>query len=90
MAEATTYTVLDGNGGEDEVLPPQSTTKSIVLGAMVGSFLLSFVSPGSGSRRRSSASLPRSRRRWRRSRCARTGQGLPHGCGDSSHASRAP
>src|SRR5215207_1337842 len=37
-----------GNGDEEEVLPPQPTTKSIIIGEVVGSFLLSVLGLGIG------------------------------------------
>ena len=48
MSEATTDRALTGNGDEEEVLPPQPTTKSIILGEVVGSFLLSVLGLGIG------------------------------------------
>ena len=48
MSEATTDRALTGNGDEEEGLPPQSTTKSIILGEVVGSFLLSVLGLGIG------------------------------------------
>ena len=48
MSEATTDRATAGNGDEEEVLPPQPTTKSIILGEVVGSFLLSVLGLGIG------------------------------------------
>ena len=48
MSEATTDRALAGNGDEEEVLPPQPTTKSIIIGEVVGSFLLSLLGLGIG------------------------------------------
>ena len=48
MSEATTDKAPGGNGGEEEVLPPQPTTKAIILGEVVGSFLLSLLGIGIG------------------------------------------
>jgi glycerol uptake facilitator protein len=48
MSEATTDRAVAGNGGEEEVLPPGPTTKSIIIGEVVGSFLLSFLGLGIG------------------------------------------
>jgi len=39
---------LPGNGDEEEVLPPQPTTKSIIIGEVVGCFLLSLFGLGVG------------------------------------------
>jgi glycerol uptake facilitator protein len=47
MSEATTNTAI-GNGDEEEVLPPEPTTKSIIIGEVVGCFLLSFLGLGIG------------------------------------------
>ncbi len=48
MSEATTDRALAGNGDEEEVLPPAPTTKAIIIGEVVGSFLLSFLGLGIG------------------------------------------
>src|SRR3954451_21049631 len=50
MSEATTDRALAGNGDEveEEVLPPQATTKSIIIGEVVGCFLLSLFGLGVG------------------------------------------
>lgn len=48
MSEATTDRALAGNEEEEEVLPPEPTTKSIILGEVVGSFLLSVLGLGIG------------------------------------------
>ena len=60
MSEATTDRALAGNGyadeiparagngDEEEVLPPQPTTKSIIIGEVVGCFLLSVLGLGIG------------------------------------------
>ena len=48
MSEATTDRALAGNGDEEEVLPPQPTTKAIILGEVVGSFLLGVLGLGIG------------------------------------------
>jgi hypothetical protein len=45
MSEATTDRALAGNEEEEEVLPPQPTTKSIILGEVVGCFLLKRFAP---------------------------------------------
>ena len=48
MSEATTDTAPVGSGDEEEVLPPQPTTKSIIIGEVVGCFLLSVLGLGIG------------------------------------------
>ena len=50
MSEATSDRALAGNGDEveEEVLPPQPTTKSIIIGEVVGCFLLSVLGLGIG------------------------------------------
>jgi glycerol uptake facilitator protein len=48
MSEATTDRALAGNEEEEEVLPPEPTTKSIILGEVVGCFLLSVLGLGIG------------------------------------------
>ena len=48
MSEAMTDTATLDNGASEEVLPPQPTTRSIILGEVVGSFLLSFLGIGIG------------------------------------------
>ena len=48
MSEAMTDMATLDNGGNEEVLPPQPTTRSIILGEVVGSFLLSFLGIGIG------------------------------------------
>jgi putative hydrolase of the HAD superfamily len=48
MSEATTDRALAGNGNREEVLPPQPTTKSIIIGEVVGCFLLSLLGLGIG------------------------------------------
>src|SRR5205823_1816752 len=48
MSEATTDRALAGNVIEEEVLPPEPTTKAIILGEVVGSFLLSVLGLGIG------------------------------------------
>ena len=47
MAEATTGAATT-NGEEGEVLPPEPTTKSIIIGEVVGSFLLAVLGLGIG------------------------------------------
>lgn len=48
MSEATTDRALAGNEEEEEVLPPEPTTKSIIIGEVVGCFLLSVLGLGIG------------------------------------------
>jgi putative hydrolase of the HAD superfamily len=48
MSETATTEARAGNGDEDEVLPPQPTTKSIIIGEVVGCFLLSVLGLGIG------------------------------------------
>jgi hypothetical protein len=48
MSDATTDRAPAGIEGDEEVLPPQPTTKSIILGEVVGSFLLSLLGIGIG------------------------------------------
>ena len=48
MSEATSDRALAGNEEEEEVLPPEPTTKSIILGEVVGCFLLSVLGLGIG------------------------------------------
>ena len=48
MAEATTDATPVSAAQEEEVLPPEPTTKSIVIGEIVGCFLLSFLGLGIG------------------------------------------
>jgi MIP family channel proteins/HAD superfamily hydrolase (TIGR01509 family) len=48
MSEVTTDRALAGNEEEEEVLPPEPTTRSIILGEVVGSFLLSVLGLGIG------------------------------------------
>jgi glycerol uptake facilitator protein len=50
MSDATSDRALAGNGDEveEEVLPPQPTTKSIIIGEVVGCFLLSLFGLGIG------------------------------------------
>ena len=46
MPEAKINADTAADGGEEEVLPPEPTTKSIIIGEVVGSFLLSFLGLG--------------------------------------------
>src|SRR6476620_10517596 len=48
MSEAMTDTETLDNVASEEVLPPQPTTSAIILGEVVGSFLLSFLGIGIG------------------------------------------
>jgi MIP family channel proteins len=48
MSEVRTDAVPATNGEEEEVLPPQPTTKSIIIGEVVGCFLLSVLGLGIG------------------------------------------
>ncbi|MBP8920972.1 MAG: aquaporin [Micropruina sp.] len=48
MPEAKINADTAADGGEEEVLPPEPTTKSIIIGEVVGSFLLSFLGLGIG------------------------------------------
>src|SRR6187551_1359118 len=48
MSEATADRALTSSADEEEVLPPQPTKKSIILGEVVGSFLLSVLGLGIG------------------------------------------
>ncbi len=48
MSEAMIDKASAGSGDEEEVLPPQPTTKAIILGEVVGSFLLSLLGLGIG------------------------------------------